>query len=85
MLEITASFSHSMAKFSTGDISQQHLTALGAQSLDQVLASAPRHPPPTYTPRKGMNGAYLYSQQRFENALKDSQKVARILNLLTHK
>lgn len=60
MLEISASFSHSMAKFSTGDISQQHLTALGAQSLDQVLASAPRHPPPPYTPRKGMNDRLFY-------------------------
>lgn len=60
MLEVSASFSQSMAKFSTGDLSAERLASLGAQSLDPILASAPRHLP--CAPPKGMNGEYLYAE-----------------------
>lgn len=61
MLEVSASFSQSMAKFSTGDLSAERLASLGAQSLDPILASAPRHHPTPCAPPKGMNGEYLYA------------------------
>lgn len=61
MLEVSASFSQSMTKFSTGDLSAERLASLGAHSLDPILASAPRHLPPPCAPPKGMNGEVLYA------------------------
>ncbi|KAF3700058.1 Long-chain fatty acid transport protein 1 [Channa argus] len=56
LLEITSSINQSMVRFCTGDLSAEHLSRLGAISLDPVLASASRHSPSPCVPPKGMNG-----------------------------
>lgn len=58
MLEISSSFRQCMVPFCTGDIGAEVLASLGAQSLDPILASAPRDPPAPSGPPKGMNGNY---------------------------
>ncbi|XP_054891687.1 long-chain fatty acid transport protein 1a isoform X1 [Poeciliopsis prolifica] len=60
MLEINSSISQSMVRFCTGDLSAEHLSALKAQPLDPVLATAPRHPPSPCVPPKGMNDRLFY-------------------------
>ncbi|XP_028454357.1 long-chain fatty acid transport protein 1a isoform X2 [Perca flavescens] len=61
MLEISSSISQSMVQFSTGgDLSAEHQARLGAQPLDPILASSPRHPPSPCVPPKGMNDRLFY-------------------------
>ncbi|TTL72948.1 Long-chain fatty acid transport protein 1 [Bagarius yarrelli] len=52
--EVRSSLSESVALFCTGDLSPDHMTSLKAQSLDSLLASAPRHPP-SCAPSKGFS------------------------------
>lgn len=62
MLEISSGFRQSMVPFCTGSIGAEVLASLGAQSLDPILASAPREPPAPSGPPKGMNGEYIVIQ-----------------------
>lgn len=62
MLEIGSAFRQSMVPFCTGSIGAEVLASLGAQSLDPILASAPRDPPAPSGPPKGMNGEYIIIQ-----------------------
>uniref|UniRef100_A0A672I9N2 Long-chain-fatty-acid--CoA ligase n=1 Tax=Salarias fasciatus TaxID=181472 RepID=A0A672I9N2_SALFA len=60
MLEVSSSLSQSMVRFSTGDLSVEHLASLAAQPLDPILAAAPRHEPSPCDPPKGMNDRLFY-------------------------
>uniref|UniRef100_A0A7N6BVS1 Long-chain-fatty-acid--CoA ligase n=1 Tax=Anabas testudineus TaxID=64144 RepID=A0A7N6BVS1_ANATE len=60
ILEVSASINQSMVRFSTGDLSAEHLSRLGAQALDPILASASRHSPSPCVPSKGMNDRLFY-------------------------
>uniref|UniRef100_A0A8C3AKR3 Long-chain-fatty-acid--CoA ligase n=1 Tax=Cyclopterus lumpus TaxID=8103 RepID=A0A8C3AKR3_CYCLU len=60
MLEVSSSNSQSMLRFSTGDLSAEHLARLEAQPLDPILTSSPRHPPSPCVPHKGMNDRLFY-------------------------
>ncbi|KAK9978115.1 hypothetical protein ABG768_019883 [Culter alburnus] len=57
--EVSSSLSESMVRFSTGDLRPDQMAALKCQPLDSILASAPRHPPPT-TLSKGFNDHLFY-------------------------
>lgn len=60
MSEVTSSNSQSMVRFCTGELSAERLACLGAQPLDPILASAPKHPPSPCVPPKGMNDRLFY-------------------------
>ncbi|XP_062871563.1 long-chain fatty acid transport protein 1a isoform X2 [Trichomycterus rosablanca] len=57
--EVNTSLNDSMIRFCTGDLSPDQMATLCAQSLDSVLASTPRHPPPC-THSKGFSDRLFY-------------------------
>ncbi|XP_054615725.1 long-chain fatty acid transport protein 1a [Dunckerocampus dactyliophorus] len=60
MLEVNSSFSQSMVRFCTGDLSAHQLAYLAATPLDPILASTPGHAPSPCIPRKNMNDHLFY-------------------------
>uniref|UniRef100_A0A8C7YWR8 Arachidonate--CoA ligase n=1 Tax=Oryzias sinensis TaxID=183150 RepID=A0A8C7YWR8_9TELE len=60
LLEVNSAISQSMVRFCTGELSAEMLACLGAQPLDAVLATAPRHSPSPCVPPKGMNDRLFY-------------------------
>lgn len=76
MLEIGSAFRQSMVPFCTGSIGAEVLASLGAQSLDPILASAPRDPPAPSGPPKGMNGEYIIIQ--WPQSVTEKKKIYRL-------
>ncbi|XP_065100703.2 long-chain fatty acid transport protein 1a [Paramisgurnus dabryanus] len=59
VFEVSSSLSKDMVRFCTGDLRPDQMSALQSQSLDSILASAPRQPPPC-TLSKGFNDRLFY-------------------------